>query len=136
QGQPAGQAWVMHVRLPAEVCESLAAASDGKQLVLGERAVVPHPFGRIMEREAADLLLRYRVQVSNVPVIATAHLDAVCIDEDELREVLGGADRHFRGDPPAERAADEDGVVDAQLLHQCHVEVHEVGYMPKLLGPL
>ena len=101
--QPALEARVVHVRLPAVEREGLAAAHDRRQLALRQRACNrsrPSP-GR--PRRAADIRPRViAVHVGDVALVAAAQLDAERGDQHQAGEAGGRAHHHLGRDPAAE----------------------------------
>ena len=124
--QPALQMRVVHVRLPAEPRERLAAARDAGKFGLRQLHQVALAVRRIGPGEAHVLVARHRVHVGDVAVGHAADLDAERIDQHQPAEAPRVAHRHLGGDPAAEAGADQDGVLQPQRRGEIEIQVGEV----------
>src|SRR6185437_8042135 len=84
--QPALEARVVHIRLPAELREGLLAAHDGGEVALGNLRVIDGGFGRIGPGQLDESLARDGVHVGDVAVGDAAVLDAERVDQHEAAE--------------------------------------------------
>ena len=121
------QLGIVHVRLPDEQRQRLAVARDDVQLLVGQRREIE----RELRRDRGNMSFgsfsrRHREDVGNVELVGRAGLHADRADEHQPLDALGHLGRHLRGDPAADRAADEIDRVETQPVHQFEIDVRDV----------
>ena len=119
--QPALQARVVHVGLPAEHRECLTAADNTGEFGVGQLGGVDLSLIRVGPSQAHELGARDGVHVGDVAVQHAADLDPKRRGEQEAGEPGGAADGHLGSDPAAEAVTDEDGVLKRKL--RCKIEI-------------
>ena len=132
--EPAIEARIVHVGLPAIEAQRLAVPGIAHDLVVRHGVEI----GRMARRVPPAPLrhvARVRVEdVENVRRLAPADLEAERVDQHEFLDAVAGGGGHFRGEPAAEREADDARLL-AEPVQQLEIEMHEVVHMAHIVGP-
>ena len=132
--QPALQMRIVHVGLPAEPRECLAAARDAGEFGLRQPHQVALAVRRIGPGQAQILVARHRVHVGDVAVGHAADLDAERIGQHQPGEAPRVAHRHLGGDPAAEAGADQHRILQLQRRSEIEIQIGQVIHRPHQSG--
>ena len=96
------------------------------QLAGGHRCVVRRMSLRVGEQHREGLDVGHVEEIGEVALFAAGELHADRRDEHQLGEPRATAHAHLERDPSAERRADQNHVVELQLVEQIEIEVGEI----------
>ena len=124
--QPALQARIVQVWPPTIVGEHVALAREFLELAGGHRRVARRMSLPVGEKHREGLDVGHVEEIGEVALFPAGELHAHRRDEDQLGEPRVIAHAHLERNPSAEGRADENHVVELQLVEEIEIEVGQI----------
>src|SRR5712675_150593 len=124
--QPALQARIVQVWSPTIVGEHVALAREFLELAGGHRCVARRISLPVREKHRECLDVGHVEEIGEVALFPAGELHAHRRDEDQLAEPRVIAHAHLERNPSAERRADENHVVELELVEEIEIEVGQI----------
>ena len=124
--QPALEARIVQVWSPTIVGEHVTLAREFLQLAGGHRCIARRMALPVGEKHRKCLDVGHVEEIGEVALFPAGKLHAHRRDEDQLAEPRVTAHAHLERNPSAEGRADENHVVELQLVEEIEIEVGQI----------